>query len=49
GKDKVGNYPLRALTKLKIGNKYVYSEDTTDEEKIAADADIKRALIALLS
>ena len=48
GIDKVGKYPLRALTKLKIGNNYVYSEDATDEEKVAADSDIKRALVELL-
>lgn len=49
GADNVGKYPLRALTKLKIGDKYIYSEDATDEEKVEADSDIKRALNELLS
>ena len=48
GIDKVGKYPLRALTKLKIGSNYIYSEDATVEEKVVADSDIKRALIELL-
>lgn len=48
GIDTVGNYPLRALIKLKIGDSYIYSEDVTDDERIAAYSDTKRALVELL-
>lgn len=48
GIDQVGKYPLRALTKLKIGDVYMYSVDASDEEKAQADNDLKRALLELL-
>jgi hypothetical protein len=49
GIDQVGKYPLRALTKIKVGETFVYSADATEEEKVLADYDIKRALLELLS
>jgi hypothetical protein len=48
GVEQVGKYPLRALTKIKVGDNYIYTADATDEEKIEADSDIKRALLELL-
>jgi hypothetical protein len=48
GIEQVGKYPLRALTKFKIGDIYVYSIDASEEEKVQADNDLRRALLELL-
>jgi len=48
GVENVGNYPLKALTKLRIGDAFIYSDDATSEQKVFADSDIKRALLELL-
>jgi len=48
GAENVGKYPLEALKKLKVGDDYFYSVDVTDEERLIAEHDIKRALIVLL-
>ena len=44
GADKVGKYPLRALTQLNVDGVYTYSVDASEEQKVKADSDLKRAL-----
>ena len=46
--EQVGKYPLRALTKIKIGDNYKYSADMTLQEGIYSDNDLKRALKQVL-
>jgi len=48
GIEKVGKYPLRALTQLKLNNQYVYSCDVSEKDRVKADSDLKRALVNVL-
>ncbi len=49
GVERVGKYPLDALTKLKVGDDYIYSVDVSKEDHLKADSDFKRALLELLA
>ena len=48
GVEKVGNYPLRAITKVKVGNNYIYSTETSAKDRLEVDSGILKSLLEIL-